>query len=128
MKAIFPDCAFPDDCQCAARGYEHERTSCAVPRVKEALEMLVGHVPPAVLRGTNPEHLAEAYVHVAMVNHYLVVVAPGYTEDDLDQAEQILISRDNEADNQEPALNLALDLLEHDRRVLQQKKSRGDAP
>ena len=28
---------------------------------------------------TDPQHIAEAYLHVATVNHYLVVVAPVYT-------------------------------------------------
>jgi len=37
---IFPDCQFITDCQCAARGYEHEKTSCAVDRVAQAAAML----------------------------------------------------------------------------------------
>jgi hypothetical protein len=39
-KPIFPDCRFPDDCQCAPRGYEHEMDSCAVPGVAAATRML----------------------------------------------------------------------------------------
>jgi hypothetical protein len=39
-KPIFPDCAFPEDCQCAARGYEHEMESCAVPGVAAAAKLL----------------------------------------------------------------------------------------
>jgi hypothetical protein len=46
---IFPDCAFPDDCLCAARGYEHERDSCAVPHVIQSAKGV----------GLNPEDLAE---------------------------------------------------------------------
>jgi hypothetical protein len=66
----------------------------------------------------NPEDLAEAYIHVARVNHYLVCVASGYTHDELDAAEQLLITRDNAANNNDAVLNLALDLLEHDRKAL----------
>ncbi len=65
---------------------------------------------------TDPEHIAEAYLHVATVNHYLVVVSPAYTADELDAAEQILISKDNAADNADPTIVLALDLLQHDRK------------
>lgn len=36
MKPIFSDCAFPRDCECAKRGYEHELDRCAVPRVRQA--------------------------------------------------------------------------------------------
>jgi hypothetical protein len=49
----FPDCAFPDDCQCAARGYQHEMDSCAVPRVAASAAdfgidptKLFGRIPP----------------------------------------------------------------------------------
>lgn len=66
----------------------------------------------------NPQHLADAYIHVAEANHYLVCVNPTYTADDLDAAEQILISRDNAADNKDAAIMLALDLLEHDRKAM----------
>ena len=63
------------------------------------------------------EDLADAYVRVAQVNHYLVgvMLPPGFTLDDLDATEQVLISRDNAADNKSPVLNLALDLIEQDR-------------
>jgi hypothetical protein len=39
-KPIFPDCAFPFDCQCAVRGYGQERESCAVPNVAAAAAAL----------------------------------------------------------------------------------------
>lgn len=39
MAGIFPDCAFPDDCECAKRGYQHELESCGVTRVREAAAM-----------------------------------------------------------------------------------------
>ena len=48
MKAAFPDCAFPDDCQCAQRGYQDEADHCLVPRVREAAEA-VGLNPSAVV-------------------------------------------------------------------------------
>jgi hypothetical protein len=38
--AIFPDCAFPDDCECAKRGYQHEADRCQVPRVAAAAALL----------------------------------------------------------------------------------------
>ena len=62
---------------------------------------------------TDPQHIAEAYLHVATVNHYLVVVSPVYTSDELDAAEQILIATDNAESTQ--TTKLALDLLELDR-------------
>ena len=46
-KPIFKDCAFPEDCQCAARGYQWERENCAVPHVEAAAESL-GLSPPLV--------------------------------------------------------------------------------
>lgn len=39
-KPIFPDCQRQDDCECAKRGYEHERDTCAVPHVEAAVAML----------------------------------------------------------------------------------------
>jgi hypothetical protein len=48
----FSDCAYPEDCQCAARGYQHERDHCAVAAVIEAAkeigldtEALFGELP-----------------------------------------------------------------------------------
>jgi hypothetical protein len=34
---VFPDCVFPDDCECAKRGYQLEMESCAVSRVRTAV-------------------------------------------------------------------------------------------
>lgn len=69
--------------------------------------------------------LVDAYVAVAHANHYMVGIVATVTTSDRDAAEQILISRQN-AGKQSGAsyrrLNLALDLLEHDRRMA------GDAP
>ena len=39
-KPIFADCASPDDCECAKRGYQFERDSCAVPQVAAAADAL----------------------------------------------------------------------------------------
>jgi hypothetical protein len=36
----FPDCQFPDDCECRKRGYELERENCAVPQVAAAADMI----------------------------------------------------------------------------------------
>lgn len=74
-------------------------------------------------------HLAEAFVHVSTVNHYLVGIVGAYTPEDLDGAEQLLITRSNAANNQDPVLELALDLVGHERlvnfvRVEQQKGKR----
>lgn len=75
------------------------------------------------------EQLAEAFVHVATVNHYQVGIVGSYTPEELDEAEQLIITRDNAADNKDPILELALDLMEHARlvnfiRVEQQKGKR----
>lgn len=66
----------------------------------------------------NPAHIADAYRIVAGVNHYLVRVDPVYTREELDEAEQILITVDNALDNKDKILKIALDLLEHDRKAL----------
>ena len=65
---------------------------------------------------TDPKDIVEAYLHVATVNHYLVVVSPVYTSVELNEAEQLLIAMDNAADNANPTVVLALDLLQHDRK------------
>ena len=65
---------------------------------------------------TDPKDIVEAYLHVATVNHYLVVVSPVYTSVELNEAEQLLITMDNAANNTNPTVVLALDLLQHDRK------------
>lgn len=52
-SAIFKDCVFPDDCECAKRGYELERDSCAVPAVAAAAAR-VGVDPTPLMRLLNP--------------------------------------------------------------------------
>jgi hypothetical protein len=59
-KPIFPDCAFPDACQCAERGYEHEADSCQVPRVAAAAELL--GVPTEGLFRTRPKRTRAAAI------------------------------------------------------------------
>lgn len=75
-----------------------------------------------------PEQIADAYEAVARVNHYMVGIVEIVTEDEVDAAEQILISRQN-AGLQKGArykrLGLALDLLEGDRHLRLQVVSRG---
>jgi hypothetical protein len=72
----------------------------------------------------NPKHLAEAYVAVAVVDHYLVTVAGAAA--DLEQAKQILISLDNAVNNENRTINRALDLIEMDIRNLERAASRGE--
>lgn len=67
-------------------------------------------------------HIAEAYEHVAKVNHYLVCVSGRdyWSIDQFDAAEQILIARQNALKpGQDRAqwrrLELALDILAYDR-------------
>ena len=67
----------------------------------------------------NAEHLADVYEYVARVNHYLVTVV-ACSDDERDAAEQVLISRQNAAGARKGGgsrFDLALDLLEHDRRM-----------
>jgi hypothetical protein len=73
----------------------------------------------------NPKHLAEAYVAVAVVDHYLVVVATAAAAD-LEQAKQILICLDNAVNNENRLISRALDLIEMDIRNLERAASRGE--
>lgn len=66
---------------------------------------------------TRIEQLADAFLHVATVNHYMVGIVEVYTPDELDGAEQLLITRSNSDNNENPDLELALDLIEHARLV-----------
>ena len=77
---------------------------------------------------THPQqaiHLANAYILVAQVNHYLVQTVP-CSDDARDAAEQVLIEWDNAAGNADPVLNLALDILGHDRGQSLYRASRGE--
>ena len=75
-----------------------------------------GFLGKGLTMAINAEHLADAYEHVARVNHYLVTVV-ACSDDERDAAEQVLITRDNAAGNKNKRLNLALDILENDRRM-----------
>lgn len=63
------------------------------------------------------KELADAYIRVAKINKYLIIVAPTYGVEDLDEAEQILITLSNARNNNDKTIELALDLLDHDRKV-----------
>lgn len=63
---------------------------------------------------TDPSHIADEYVAVAKANNYLVDVKGGHSLEELEAAEQLLITRDNAANNGDETLNLALDLIERD--------------
>jgi len=55
--------------------------------------------------------IANAFVAIAEVNHYMVGFINIATREELEKAEQILIIRDNKLNNKNPALSLALDLI-----------------
>lgn len=61
-------------------------------------------------------HLAEAFTHVARVNHYMVGVTADHTDVELCAAQQLLITEQNalplEAVARHAVLDLALDLME----------------
>lgn len=64
--------------------------------------------------------LADAYEHIARTNHYMVGITETVTPEELDSAEQILITRQNAGKQSGRAyrrLNLALDLVEQARRA-----------
>lgn len=63
------------------------------------------------------QQLADAFVHVAQANHYMVGVVPGYTDDELDAAEQILIARENSCPTLRHVTS-ALDIIEQRRREM----------
>lgn len=71
-------------------------------------------------RIVDPKHLADAFEHVAGVNHYAVGIVASFTDDDLDVAEQLLINKQNkliDGDPQYNVLDLALDLIENARKT-----------
>ena len=68
------------------------------------------------------EQLADAYQAVASANHYMIGIVEPYTDDELDQAKQELIMRQNAVDKvldpeQFAVLDLALELIEQDHEV-----------
>ena len=63
-------------------------------------------------------HLAEAFIRVARANHYVVGVTHAYTIEQLDDAEQIVITKQNRGPQTGPTfavLDRALDLIEQAR-------------
>lgn len=77
--------------------------------------------PPNVVRVA---HIAEAYEHVARINHYLVgvIVTQGpITTPELEAAEQLLIDKQNagpQKGQRYVVLDRALDLIEHELRTV----------
>ena len=69
---------------------------------------------------TRTEQLAEALLAIARVDHYTVGIVEPITNDELDGAEQLIISGQNALPMQSGTLydicNLALDIIEHMRR------------
>ncbi len=96
-----------------------------------ALPSLGVVIGPGLLELTDPvraRHLADAYVHVARANHYMVGVVAAHSDDELDAAEQALITSENGAPLGSPErvrIALALDLVEQAKRDRQRA---GGAP
>lgn len=75
---------------------------------------------------TNPEHIRDAYLHVARVDHYLVYVrVDDFSLAELEAAEQLLIAAENNTVGDE-TIRLALDLCEADTRTKRQAHSEVD--
>lgn len=67
---------------------------------------------------TRIEDVRDAYLAVARANHYMVAVSTRtITDDELDEAEQLLFDRDNAADPEYAVVDLALTLIEHEKRA-----------
>lgn len=68
---------------------------------------------------TRVEQLADAYEAIAKVNHYMVGIVAPVTDEEVDKAEQLLITRQNdtpERSRKYRVLNLALDLIQAEQR------------
>ena len=68
---------------------------------------------------TRTEQLADAYLTVARVNHYMVGITETVTDDELSGAEQLLITRQNATAGRGKAYRAAdraLDLLQQEQR------------
>lgn len=75
---------------------------------------------------TRAEDLATAYMRVARANHYMVgIVDPAVTDDELSAAEQILIAWPADLVGTADENELALDMLEAERRRRTSAASRG---
>lgn len=58
--------------------------------------------------------IADAFIRIARANHYLVGFNGGATLEELEQAKQVLIVWANSADEDNPDMKLALDLIEQE--------------
>lgn len=86
---------------------------------------------------TRAQQFAEAYLRVAQVNHYMVGICEVATDDELSEAEQILISAQNSLAGapggerwnaqQFKRYDLALDLLQHEQSRRLSAASQGTA-
>lgn len=78
---------------------------------------------------TRAEQLADAYEAVASADHYMVGIVETVTDDELGDAQQILITRQNaltdESGEAFKVLELALDLIEQEQRSRLVAASRG---
>lgn len=61
---------------------------------------------------TVPQAIANAFIQIAEVNHYMIGFTHHASMNELQEAKQILITLDNAQHNLNPVLNLALDLIE----------------
>lgn len=76
------NCAFPNDCQCAARGYEHETDECVVPRVIVASRTL-GVAPDGLPRRVWPKPVATSGTGTAIP----LAMSDDFSQDILDAIE-----------------------------------------
>lgn len=58
--------------------------------------------------------IAQAFMIIAKINNYLIGFNNGATLEELEQAKQILIVWSNSADEGNPEIELALDLIERE--------------
>lgn len=89
--------------------------TCLIPMHRFAKRFLVGVNKMA----TRTEQLADAYLTVARVNHYMVGITETVTDDELSGAEQLLITRQNATAGRGKAYRAAdraLDLLQQEQR------------
>jgi hypothetical protein len=52
---LFADCAFPADCECRKRGYEHEAEDCLVPTIVQAFARVNFPAAAALFGGKTPD-------------------------------------------------------------------------
>lgn len=65
---------------------------------------------------TRTQQLADAFMHVAQCNHYMVGIIEPFTDDELLAAEQILIARENSTKSvQKRVCSFALDMIEQEK-------------